>query len=136
MRVTAGVDWAKDDHVVCVVGDQGEALERFTVRHDAAGLRQKADQLLRWASRRFLTIPATCRSSTTTVPNSDASRAVSLWRPTSRIPPRRLQYKPRRQIVIGTFVWHAVYFFNLTSFLDAQGPRPWTPPRPFQLRRS
>ena len=30
-RVTAGVDWAKDDHAVCVVGDQGEALERFTV---------------------------------------------------------------------------------------------------------
>jgi hypothetical protein len=22
-RVTAGVDWAKDDHAVCVVGDQG-----------------------------------------------------------------------------------------------------------------
>ena len=46
-RVTAGVDWAKDDHAVCVVGDQGEALERFTVRHDAAGLRQMAARLLR-----------------------------------------------------------------------------------------
>jgi transposase len=46
-RVTAGVDWAKDDHAVCVVGDQGEALERFTVRHDAAGLRQLAARLLR-----------------------------------------------------------------------------------------
>jgi transposase len=46
-RVTAGVDWAKDDHVICVVGDQGEALERFTVRHDAAGLRQMAARLLR-----------------------------------------------------------------------------------------
>jgi transposase len=45
-RVTAGVDWAKDDHAVCVVGDQGEALERFTVRHDAAGLRQLAARLL------------------------------------------------------------------------------------------
>jgi transposase len=47
VRVTAGVDWAKDDHVVCVVGDQGEVLERFTVRHDAAGLRQMAARLLR-----------------------------------------------------------------------------------------
>lgn len=41
-RVTAGVDWAKDDHAVCVAGGQGEALERFTVTHDAAGLRQMA----------------------------------------------------------------------------------------------
>ena len=24
VRVTAGVDWAKDDHAVCVVGDQGD----------------------------------------------------------------------------------------------------------------
>jgi len=46
-RVTAGVDWARDDHVICVAGDQGEVLERFTVRHDAAGLRQMAARLLR-----------------------------------------------------------------------------------------
>jgi len=46
-RITAGVDWAKDDHAICVAGDQGEALERFTVRHDAAGLRQMAARLLR-----------------------------------------------------------------------------------------
>jgi transposase len=46
-RVTAGVDWAKDDHAVCVTGDQGEVLDRFTVRHDAAGLRQMAARLLR-----------------------------------------------------------------------------------------
>jgi len=46
-RITAGVDWAKDDHAVCVAGSQGEALERFTVRHDAAGLRQLAARLLR-----------------------------------------------------------------------------------------
>ena len=38
LRVCAGVDWAKDDHAVCVLGDQGEALDRFTVAHDAAGL--------------------------------------------------------------------------------------------------
>src|SRR5450631_2072799 len=47
MRVTAGVDWAKADHAVCVVGDQGEVLERFTVVDDAAGLKQLARRLLR-----------------------------------------------------------------------------------------
>lgn len=47
VRVTAGVDWAKDDHVVCVVGDQGQALDRFTVAHDAAGLKAMASRLLR-----------------------------------------------------------------------------------------
>jgi len=47
VRVTAGVDWAKDDHAVCVAGGQGEVLERFTVAHDAAGLRQMAARLLR-----------------------------------------------------------------------------------------
>jgi transposase len=46
-RVTAGVDWAKDDHAVCVVGGQGEVLDRFSVRHDAAGLRRMAARLLR-----------------------------------------------------------------------------------------
>lgn len=47
MRVTAGVDWAKDDHVICVVGDQGEVLDRFTVAHTAAGLKRMAARLLR-----------------------------------------------------------------------------------------
>jgi transposase len=41
------VDWAKDDHVVCVVGDQGQVLDRFTVAHDAAGLKRMAAWLLR-----------------------------------------------------------------------------------------
>lgn len=47
MRVTAGVDWAKDDHVVCVVGEQGEVIERFTVQHDAAGLARMCRRLLK-----------------------------------------------------------------------------------------
>jgi hypothetical protein len=47
IRVTAGVDWAQDDHAVCVVGEQGEALDRFQVPHDAAGLKQMAARLLR-----------------------------------------------------------------------------------------
>ena len=46
-RICAGVDWAKDDHAVCVVGEQGEALHRFTVSHDAAGLKDMARRLLK-----------------------------------------------------------------------------------------
>lgn len=44
-RVTAGVDWAKDDHAVCIVGDQGQVIDRFTVSHDAAGLKQLSRRL-------------------------------------------------------------------------------------------
>ncbi|HST85432.1 MAG TPA: IS110 family transposase [Kineosporiaceae bacterium] len=46
-RICAGIDWAKDDHAVCIVGPEGEALERFTVRHDAAGLRTLIRRLLK-----------------------------------------------------------------------------------------
>lgn len=46
-RATAGVDWAKDDHAVCVVGDQGQVIDRFKVAHDAAGLKLMAARLLR-----------------------------------------------------------------------------------------
>ena len=45
-RICAGIDWAKDDHAVCIVGPEGEALERFSVRHDAAGLRTMIRRLL------------------------------------------------------------------------------------------
>jgi transposase len=44
--VTGGVDWAKDDHAVAVVGTQGEQVERFSVAHDAAGLRAMVRRLL------------------------------------------------------------------------------------------
>jgi len=46
VRVTAGVDWAKDDHAICIVGDQGEVLDRFAVAHDAAGLKRMTARLL------------------------------------------------------------------------------------------
>ena len=36
--VTAGVDWAKDNHAVCVLDGDGEPIERFTVTHTKAGL--------------------------------------------------------------------------------------------------
>jgi len=34
----AGVDWAKDDHAVCVVDELGRPIERVVVVHTAAGL--------------------------------------------------------------------------------------------------
>jgi catechol 2,3-dioxygenase-like lactoylglutathione lyase family enzyme len=46
-RVCAGVDWAKDDHAVCVVDADGEVLDRFTVEHTAAGLKRLIARLLR-----------------------------------------------------------------------------------------
>ena len=46
-RVCAGVDWAKDDHAVCIVGAEGEALQRFMVTHDRAGLTNMVHRLLR-----------------------------------------------------------------------------------------
>ena len=36
-RVCAGLDWAKDDHVVCVLNADGETITRFTIEHTAAG---------------------------------------------------------------------------------------------------
>jgi transposase len=45
-RVCAGVDWAKDDHAVCVVDADGEVLDRFTVEHTATGLKRLIRRLL------------------------------------------------------------------------------------------
>lgn len=36
--LTAGLDWAKDDHVVCVVDSTGEVHDRFTLEHSSTGL--------------------------------------------------------------------------------------------------
>lgn len=46
-RVCAGVDWAKDDHAVVIIGPDGQVLERFAVAHDAAGLKSLARRLLK-----------------------------------------------------------------------------------------
>lgn len=37
------------------------------------------------------------------------------------------------KIIIGTFVWHAVYFLQLTSFIDAFGKHQWKA-KPLSLR--
>lgn len=46
-RVCAGVDWAKDDHAVCIVDADGEVVDRVTVEHTAAGLRRLVTGLLK-----------------------------------------------------------------------------------------
>src|SRR5512132_4236441 len=43
---TAGVDWATDDHAVAVVAPDGEQTLRFSISHDAAGLRTLVRRLL------------------------------------------------------------------------------------------
>ena len=45
-RVCAGLDWAKDDHAVCVIDPDGEVLNRFTIEHTAAGLKRLVGRLL------------------------------------------------------------------------------------------
>jgi hypothetical protein len=47
IRICAGIDWAKDEHAVCIVGPEGEVLDRFTIRHDAAGLGSMIRRLLK-----------------------------------------------------------------------------------------
>jgi transposase len=47
IRISAGVDWAKDDHAVAIVGTEGEVIDRFTITHDAAGLRSMVRRLLK-----------------------------------------------------------------------------------------
>jgi hypothetical protein len=43
----AGVDGAKDDHALAVVGASGEQTARFTVAPDRAGLRELVHRVLR-----------------------------------------------------------------------------------------
>jgi transposase len=45
-RPTAGVDWASADHAVAVVDRDGEQISRFSVAHDAAGLRTLVKRLV------------------------------------------------------------------------------------------
>ncbi len=45
-RVCAGVDWAKDDHVVAIIDGDGEVSDRFSVTHTLAGLKTLTRRLL------------------------------------------------------------------------------------------
>jgi transposase len=42
---TAGIDWASDNHAVCVLDPDGAVIERQTLTHTAAGLRRLIDLL-------------------------------------------------------------------------------------------
>ena len=46
-RVTAGVDWASEDHAVATVDEQGRPVDRFSVTHTAPGLRRLIARLRR-----------------------------------------------------------------------------------------
>jgi transposase len=46
-RVCAGVDWAQDDHAVCVLDAEGEVRDRFMIEHTAAGLKRLVARLLK-----------------------------------------------------------------------------------------
>ena len=46
-RVCAGLDWAKDDHAVCIIDAAGEVIDRFTVAHTAAGLKRLITRLFK-----------------------------------------------------------------------------------------
>ncbi len=45
--LTAGLDWAKDDHAVCVVDGTGRPVARFTVEHTSKGLRTLITRLIK-----------------------------------------------------------------------------------------
>jgi transposase len=46
--VTAGIDWARDDHAVAIVDDHGREVYRCAVEHTAAGLRQLIGVLVKY----------------------------------------------------------------------------------------
>lgn len=43
--VTAGIDWARDDHAVAIVDGRGRQIHRCTLEHTSAGLRQLVNLL-------------------------------------------------------------------------------------------
>lgn len=49
--VTAGIDWARDDHAVSIVDGRGREAGRHTVEHSAAGLRELLAVLARAGAR-------------------------------------------------------------------------------------
>lgn len=52
-RRFGGIDWATDDHAVCVVDDAGVVVDEFTVDHSAVGLGQLCVRLASLGARRI-----------------------------------------------------------------------------------
>jgi transposase len=44
-RLFVGIDWAKDEHTICVLGSDRKQIERGAFKHSGEGLRQLADLL-------------------------------------------------------------------------------------------
>lgn len=49
MRLFAGLDWSKDEHMVCVIDESGSVRARFRAPHTATGLAELLAQLRRLA---------------------------------------------------------------------------------------
>jgi hypothetical protein len=62
--VTGGLDWARDDHAVSVVNNRSREIDRCTVEHSTAGLRDLTALLGVTASARSRSNAPTARSST------------------------------------------------------------------------
>jgi transposase len=45
--LTCGIDWARDDHAIAIVDEQGRQVHRSTVEHNTAGLRELVALLAR-----------------------------------------------------------------------------------------
>ncbi len=43
----AGIDWAADEHAVCVIDDHGRVIDRFTIGHTADGFERLVERLAR-----------------------------------------------------------------------------------------
>ena len=44
-RAVAGVDWASETHVACVIDDAGQVVDRFEVAHTSGALRGMVGRL-------------------------------------------------------------------------------------------
>lgn len=62
--VTAGIDWARDDHAVCVVDSRGREVARSMVEHTRPGCMTWSDFWVATASTRSPSNASTGRSST------------------------------------------------------------------------
>src|SRR5262249_22735342 len=45
-----GIDWAWNEHTICVLGSNGEVLDRRTIPHTGAGVAQLADLLEKFSN--------------------------------------------------------------------------------------
>jgi hypothetical protein len=50
--VFVGLDWAAQEHAVCVIDAGGQVLERFTVHYDRDGLAELFRRLARYVCAR------------------------------------------------------------------------------------